>query len=117
MALSGIHFAYLDISLACVSQHSSTQQSLQYLTCNCLAPGELSLLLTPTHRRLIVLFAGQDGNLCVYDVAHSYLPIKYLSTSSGDLPACIAVSSDSSLLATVSRSDASPLVSLLHPWS
>lgn len=59
--------------------------------------------------------AGQDGNLCVYEVAHSYLPIKFLSTATHEHPACIAVSSDSALLATVSRSEASPYVRLSVP--
>jgi len=57
--------------------------------------------------------AGVDGNLCVYEVAHTYLPIKYLSTTTHHHPGCIAAAPDSSLLATVSRSDASPTVMLV----
>jgi len=57
--------------------------------------------------------AGVDGNLCVYEVAHTYLPIKYLSTTTHHHPGCIAAAADSSLLATVSRSDASPTVMLV----
>ena len=57
--------------------------------------------------------AGVDGNLCVYEVAHTYLPIKYLSTTTHHYPGCIAAAPDSSLLATVSRSDASPTVLLV----
>ena len=55
--------------------------------------------------------AGLDGNLCVYEVAHTYLPVKYLSTTASQLPGCMATSADSSLLATVSRSESSPTVS------
>lgn len=46
---------------------------------------------------------GQDGNLCVYEVAQTYLPIKYLSTTNQQQPGCMAVSPDSTLLATVSH--------------
>ncbi len=60
-----------------------------------------------------VMGAGVDGNLCVYEVAHTYLPIKYLSTTTHHHPGCIAAAPDSSLLATVSRSDASPTVTLV----
>ena len=68
-----------------------------------------------------VMGAGVDGNLCVYEVAHTYLPIKYLSTiTHHHHPGCIAAAPDSSLLATVSCSDASPTVMLvssaLHFW-
>ena len=60
-----------------------------------------------------VMGAGADGNLCVYEVAHTYLPIKYLSTTTHHHPGCIAAAPNSSLLATVSRSDASPTVMLV----
>lgn len=56
--------------------------------------------------------AGGDGNLCVYEVAHSYLPIKYLSTTNQQQAGCMAVSSDSTLLACVSHTDAAAPVSL-----
>ncbi|KAL0036753.1 hypothetical protein WJX79_008645 [Trebouxia sp. C0005] len=57
-------------------------------------------------------YTGVDGNLCVYEVAHTYLPIKYLSTAIHHHPGCIAAAPNSSLLATVSRSDASPMIAL-----
>ena len=60
-----------------------------------------------------VMGAGADGNLCVYEVAHTYLPIKYLSTTTHHHPGCIAAAPDSSMLATVSRSDASLTVMLV----
>ncbi len=70
--------------------------------------------------KIKVMGAGVDGNLCVYEVAHTYLPIKYLSTTTHHYPGCIAAAPDSSLLATVSRSHASPTVMLvssaLHVW-
>lgn len=61
--------------------------------------------------RLPKWLAGQDGNLCVYEVAHTYLPIKYLCTTNQQQPGCMAVSPDSSLLAAVSHTGPASLVS------
>ncbi|DBA73164.1 TPA: hypothetical protein ACH3X2_010098 [Trebouxia sp. C0005] len=73
--------------------------------------GVLQVLYLPSGKLLFSL--GVDGNLCVYEVAHTYLPIKYLSTAIHHHPGCIAAAPNSSLLATVSRSDASPMASIL----
>ena len=47
--------------------------------------------------------AGTDGNLCVYDVSQTYLPIKALSATTPGVRNCAAISPDSKLLATVSK--------------
>ena len=53
----------------------------------------------------------------MYEVAHTYLPIKYLSTTNQQQPGCMAVSPDSALLATVSHTGPASLVSPASPGS
>lgn len=43
--------------------------------------------------------AGEDGQVCVLDVRQAYLPMAYLATHCTGAGACLAVSSDGSLLA------------------
>ena len=49
----------------------------------------------------LLLSAGAEGNLCVYDVRQNYVPIKYLATSSPKSQITVAVSKDGNFLATL----------------
>ncbi|KAK9823925.1 hypothetical protein WJX72_006401 [[Myrmecia] bisecta] len=56
---------------------------------------------------------GAEGNLCVYNVAQDYLPIKYLQTSPPDRHNSIAISADSRVLAATAYEPDQDHVSIL----
>ncbi|KAG1677552.1 hypothetical protein FOA52_014450 [Chlamydomonas sp. UWO 241] len=57
--------------------------------------------------------AGNDGGLCVYDVAQVYAPIKFLSAGGKHAKMCVAVSADGRYVATTSRDAHTGVTSLL----
>ena len=48
----------------------------------------------------LLLTAGSEGNICVYDVAQNYMPVKYLAASLPKKPIAMSISKDGKYLAT-----------------
>ena len=56
------------------------------------------VLFTPNGA--LLLTAGSEGNICVYDVAQNYMPVKYLAASLPKKPIAMSISKDGKYLAT-----------------